>query len=187
MPAPYALDHRVTYHDVGPSPLTVWLIAIAALILLLNRDPGIGRAKWYLALRRRCDVPCDQPDRLQLLHQPRPAWQSPATCPRSWVSPSACLKGVLDALPCGCCCGFVAMAVAWSLVVMLFNSTNRLIPPSLVPVRIGNRERRILEHAVRRLELQGARSVAGETRTRTSRTPSDRADSPVSVSMTRWS
>jgi len=40
---PYALDHRVTYHDVGPSPFTILLVAAAALILLLNRKTDDGR------------------------------------------------------------------------------------------------------------------------------------------------
>ena len=36
--------------------------------------------------------------------------------------------------------GLLGVSIAWGSVVMLANSTNRLIPPSLVPFKIGNRD-----------------------------------------------
>jgi hypothetical protein len=139
MPGPYALDHRVSYHDVGPSPFTIVLVAAAALALLLDRSTGSGRARWYL------------------LCAGAGLFLTAGLIGYSYYINRVMLGALLLLVPvAGVAFGVVELgsrriakglllavlgaSVIWGLVVMLFNSTNRLVPPAMTPVRIGSRD-----------------------------------------------
>jgi hypothetical protein len=136
---PYALDHRVAYHDVGPSPFTIVLIVAAALVLLLDRKAGNRRGRWYLLCAgvglfltagligysyyiNRVTLGA-----LLLL------------VPVTGVAFDAADRGSRRVAR-GLLLAVLGASVVWGAGVMLFNSTNRLVPPAMTPVRIGNRD-----------------------------------------------
>ncbi len=136
---PYALDHRVTYHDVGPSPFTILLVAAAAFILLFNRDTDNGRERWYLLCAGAA------------------LFLTAGLIGYSYYVNRVMLGALLLLVPIAGVafgvvergCRRIAMglllvvlgaSVIWGMVVMLFNSTNRLVPPAMTPVRIGSRD-----------------------------------------------
>jgi hypothetical protein len=136
---PYALDHRVTYHDVGPSPFTMLLIAAAALLLLLNRDTGNGRERWYL------------------LSAGAALFLTAALIGYSYYVNRVMLGALLLLVPLagvgfgvvergsrriamGLLLALLGASVIWGMGVMLFNSTNRLVPPAMTPLQIGSRD-----------------------------------------------
>jgi len=139
MPGPYALDHRITYHDVGPSPITLLLVAAAAIVLLLDRNRATVRAKWYLL----CGAAA--------------LFISAGLIGYSYYINRVLLGCLLLLVPLvgpafsrleldrrraavGLMLGLLAACVAWGAAVMSLNATNRLLPPALTPVRIGSRD-----------------------------------------------
>lgn len=139
MSDPYALDHRVSYHDVGPSPFTMVLLAAAALVLLLDRHAGRDRARWYLLcaaaglfLTAGLIGYSHYINRVMLgallLLVPLTGVGFDVAERRSRHVATGLLLALLGA------------SVAWGVTVMLFDSTNRLVPPAMTPVRIGSRD-----------------------------------------------
>ena len=139
MPGPYMLDPRIIYHDVGPSPMIVMLIVAAALVLLVSRKQATGRAKWYLLCAgaalfltagfigysyymNRVLVGC------LLILVPMVGVSTDILIRERFKTARALMLGGL------------ALSIVWGTVVMLFNSTNRLVPPSLTPIKIGQRD-----------------------------------------------
>jgi len=139
MPSPYALDHRVTYHDVGPSPFTIVLVAAAALILLLNRNTDNGRERWYL------------------LCAGAGLFLTAGLIGYSYYINRVMLGALLLLVPMagvgfgvvergsrriamGLLLAVLGASVIWGMGVMLFNSTNRLVPPAMTPMQIGSRD-----------------------------------------------
>ena len=134
---PYRLDNRVTNHDVAPSPLTVALIAVAAAVVLgYRRVPAHARAYLFCGLAggflaaelitynyfiNRLLVA----DLLLLV----PTIGVAVTVIEE--RRSRALRVLLVAT--------LILSVGWAAIVMLFNSTNRLVSPTFAPVAVGQR------------------------------------------------
>jgi hypothetical protein len=136
---PYALDHRVTYHDVGPSPFTILLIAAAALLLLFNRDAGNRRQRWYLLcagaglfLTAGLIGYSSYINRVML-------GALLLLVPMAGVGFGVAERGSRH-IAMGLLLALLGASVIWGMGVMLFNSTNRLVPPAMTPVQIGSRD-----------------------------------------------
>ncbi len=139
MPGRYRLDPRIIYHDVGPSPLIVLLVIGSAIAILASRRRVTARSRIYLlcaaaalfltaglvgynfAINRILLVSL-------LILEPTVGVGASILLAKDRTATRAFVFGVL------------ALAFVWAAVVMLFNSTNRLVPPSLTPVQIGRRD-----------------------------------------------
>jgi hypothetical protein len=139
MPSPYRIDERIAYHDVGPSPAVVTLVMLSGVVILLARRRAHSIARWYLAVAGAA------------------LFLTTGLIGYSYYINRVTLGGLLVLVPLvGVCAGtfvneerrrakwlivgLLGVSIAWGSVVMLANSTNRLIPPSLVPFKIGNRD-----------------------------------------------
>jgi 4-amino-4-deoxy-L-arabinose transferase-like glycosyltransferase len=136
---PYALDHRVAYHDVGPSPFTLVLVAAAALVFLLNRKVGNGRERWYLlcagvALLLTAGLIGYSYYINRIL-----LGALLLLVPMAGVGFDVAERGSRR-IAMGLLLAVLGASVVWGTGVMLFNSTNRLVPPAMTPVRIGTRD-----------------------------------------------
>lgn len=137
MPSRYQLDYRISYHDVGPSPIIALLVAVSAVIVFSSGGAAIQISKWYLL-----------PAGLAFLLATGLVGYS-YYVNRTQLAALLVLVpliGVALDPPTGArvrtwlLVGLLGIAVFWGAAAMLFNSTNRLLPPSLTPVRIGNRD-----------------------------------------------
>ena len=133
----FQLDKRVTNHDVAPSPMTVILIALGAIVVLVSKGvpPYVriyllcaaaggflvaGLISWNPYINRLL---------LGSLLLLAPVVGLGATVLlRTRIGAVRALLAVL-----------LSLSVGWGIVVTLFNSTNRLVPPSWAPLSVGNR------------------------------------------------
>ena len=139
MPSPYRIDERIAYHDVGPSPAIVALVILSGVVIALARRRAHSIAKWYLSVAGAA------------------LFLATGLIAYSYYINRVTLGGLLVFVPLvgvsanilvdegprwarWLIVGLLGVSIAWGSVVMLANSTNRLIPPSLVPFKIGNRD-----------------------------------------------
>lgn len=129
---PYRLDGRITSHDVGPAPLIVALAAFAAAaVTRAGRKARLylacaatalaltaGLVSWNLFVNRILLVPL-------LLFVPLVGLAAEHLRSRT-------ARAALAAL--------AILAVAWGTGVMALNSTNRLVPPAVLPFDLGMRD-----------------------------------------------
>ncbi len=138
MPSPYRIDQRIAYHDVGPSPAIATLVLFSAIVIVVTRRVR-SIAKWYLVVAGAA------------------MFLVAGLIGYSYYINRVTLGGLFALMPLvgvsanvlvhegprlakWLIFGLLGLAIAWGAVVMLANSTNRLVPPSLVPVKIGNRD-----------------------------------------------
>ena len=135
----YQIDARVLYHDVGPSPMTALLIAVSAVIVLALGRLTSKTSRWYLLCAGAS------------LFLTAGLIGYSAFVNRTQLGALLALVPVVgvaaDALEQDgrrfwrwALYTLLGIAVAWGAAAMLFNSTNRLVSPSLVPFSIGNRD-----------------------------------------------
>jgi len=134
----YKLDNRVSNHDVAPAALTVLLIVLSCAVVLASADVTAS-VKLY--------VPCAAAG--GLLVATLIAWNPyinrlllgslmlmvPIVGPAVTLSLKRANRWLTVVL-----LGVLGLSVAWAAVVMAFNSTNRLVPPSWAPVSVGQRD-----------------------------------------------
>jgi hypothetical protein len=136
---PYALDHRVTYHDVGPSPFTLLLVAAAALILLFNRKTGDGRERWYLLCAGAALLLTAGLIGYSYYINRVLLGALLLLVPMAGVAFGVAERGSRR-VAMGLLLALLGASVIWGMAVMLFNATNRLVPPAMTPVQIGSRD-----------------------------------------------
>jgi hypothetical protein len=136
---PYALDHRVTYHDVGPSPFTLVLVAAAALILLLYRDTDNSHGRWYLLCAGAALLLTTGLIGYSYYISRVTLGALLLLVPMAGVAFEVAERGSRR-IAMGLLLSVLGASVIWGTVVMMFNSTNRLVPPAMTPVQIGNRD-----------------------------------------------
>lgn len=136
---PYGLDGHVVSHDVGPSPVIALLVLLSASLVLTRRGPGSRAARWYLLAAAASFFAITGLIKWNhfvnrvtlgglLLLVPLVG----LAAEEAWKRLRAPLRVVAV--------GLLALAVLWGTAVLLFNTTNRLVPPSVLPVEIGNRD-----------------------------------------------
>jgi len=135
----YRLDHRISYHDIGPSPIISLLATISVGVVLVSRRPGLRLSRWYV-LCAGC-VLLLTAGLIGYNHHINRILLGPLLlfAPLVGVA-TGVLLGNHRRIGRPLVLGLFGLAVCWGAMVMLFNSTNRLIPPSLTPVRIGSRD-----------------------------------------------
>ena len=133
----YRLDNRVSNHDVAPAPLPVLLIILAGLIVLVSSASdrvikmyvACALAGGFLVAALISWNPFINRLLLGALLLLTPVVGIGVTVlqrsPERW-------RRILPA-------SLVALCLGWGMIVMLFNSTNRLIPPTYAPFSAGNR------------------------------------------------
>lgn len=128
----YRLDGRITNHDVGPAPATLLLVGFSLLVLAVLRGSK-RRTGWYLlcalaALFVTGGLVSWNLFINRVLLGPvlllTPAVGVAFTLIRR--KPSRWLKVTM--------LGLLGMCVAWGAFVMAFNSSHRLVSPSVVPM-----------------------------------------------------
>lgn len=136
---PYELDGHVVSHDVGPSPVIALLVMLSAVLVLTHREPEWRGARWYLLAAAMSFIAITGLIKWNhfvnrvtlgglLLLVPLVG----LVAGDAWRHSRALLRSVVAAV--------LVLTVLWGAAVMLFNTTNRLVPPSALPVEIGNRD-----------------------------------------------
>ena len=136
---PYRLDPRIATHDVGPSPMIVLLIATSVAILLASWRRLRRERLWYLA----CALTAI------FLVAGLISWN--LFINRVLLGPLLLLVPIVGVAVTeaqrhsrrtvmSIVYLILILAVAWGAFVMLFNTTNRLISPSVLPEGIEARE-----------------------------------------------
>jgi hypothetical protein len=136
---PYALDHRVSYHDVGPSPFTLVLVVASALVLLVDRSAGNARGRWYLLCAGAALFLTAGLIGYSYYINRVMLGALLILVPVAGVAFSVAERGSRR-IALGLLLAVLGASVVWGVVVMLFNSTNRLVPPAMTPIQIGNRD-----------------------------------------------
>jgi len=136
----YRLDGRIATHDVAPSPLTVVLIVISSLIVLAGgRRAASSHAKWYLLASVSAAVVLAGLVSWNLyinriLLAPELLMLPLVGVALTMLQTSGRRLGVSILV------AVLTLSVGWGAFVMLFNTTNRLVSPSVLPDSIQARE-----------------------------------------------
>lgn len=135
----YRLDPRIATHDVGPSPMIVLLIAASVVIVLASWRHVRRQTLWYLA----CGLTA------VFLVAGLISWN--LFINRVLLGPLLLLVPILGVATTVARCRsrqtaaavlyiILGLAVAWGAFVMAFNTTNRLIPSSVLPQWVQARD-----------------------------------------------
>ena len=133
----FRLDNRVTNHDVAPSPLSVALIVVAAAALLGYRRTA-SRARYYLFCGVSGGFLTAELITYNYFVNRLLVGSLLLLTPTVGVALTV-LKGRKGRMLRFALIAVLALSVGWAAIVMAFNSTNRLVPPTFAPVSVGNR------------------------------------------------
>jgi len=135
----YAVSGEVVNQDYGPFPVVVLLVSASLLVLLILPLADRRLVHGYLAcgcsgLLLIATLIVWNPWTNRLMMGP-----VLLLMPLVGVATSALEARRLPLLR-GLLLGVLGLSVLWGAAAMLFDSTNRLVPPTLLPVKVGNRD-----------------------------------------------